>query len=131
MVCCCRRCCICGLSSSNEGTFRLRTSSSLMTCQPNWDFTGSLVYVPFFRLSSALANGGTKLLGTAQPNEPPFSAEPASLDFALAILSNLPFLPSCAMMALASSSVSTRIWLTLYSCLLYTSDAADDLLCVH
>ena len=114
MDCCCRRCSICGFSSSNVGIFKSRTSSSLMMCQPNWDFTGSLVYWPFFRLSSALAKGATKLLGTAQSSWPPFSAEPASLDFAFAILAKLPFLFSCLMMALASSSESTRMWLPWY-----------------
>src|SRR3989338_3846943 len=80
--CCCRRCCSCALTCSNGGAFSSRVSSSLMTCQPNCDCTGTLVYSPFFRLSSALANSGTKLPGTAQPNEPPCAAEPVSLDFA-------------------------------------------------
>jgi len=43
-----------------------RTSSSWMTCQPNWVCTGVSVYFPFSSLESASAKGLTKVDGVFQ-----------------------------------------------------------------
>ena len=45
--CACRRCCSCGFTSSNAGTFASRTSSTRITCQPNCVCTGCGVNLPF------------------------------------------------------------------------------------
>jgi hypothetical protein len=63
----------------------------------------------------ASENSGTKLAGLAQSRSPPLAPEPGSLLCFLAMSSNLaPFFRS-AMIFLAWSSVSTRMWRALYS----------------
>src|SRR5437899_244893 len=124
----------CCLTVSKVGNCMERTSSSWMTCQPNWVCTGVSVYFPFSSLESASAKGLTKVDGVFQSRSPPLSFEPGSLD-CLARSSNfVPFF-SCAMISLASESLSTRMWRALYSlsprdalALLYSASISSSLM---
>ena len=95
------------LSSSNGGKVRMRRSSTLMMCQPNWLFTGSEIW-PGCSLNAASANSGTMRSLVNQPRSPPSPA--GSLDSSVATLAkSSPFLTRSSA-AFASSSVGSRMW---------------------
>ena len=82
----------------------------LMMCQPNWLFTGAWLTSSTFIAKAASANSFTISSLENQPSSPPWPPLPLSVDFSLArpAKSAPPF--SCSMIALASSSVFTRMW---------------------
>ena len=62
----------------------------------------------------ASSNGLTICAGLKKPRSPPLAPEPVSSDFSLAMAAKSPPLSRSAMIALASSSVFTRMWLAWY-----------------
>ena len=94
-----------------------------MTCQPNWLWTGSVVNSPGCRANAASANSGTICSRRKNPRSPPLGAEgPVDRSCARAAKSA----PSCSSLitALASSSLSSRIWRA------WTSSFAKSSLCL-
>ena len=104
-----RYCSTCSFISSKGGTDFTRFSSSLMTCQPNWLFTGSETS-PGASLKAVSAKGCTMRSLVKKPRSPPSPFEPGSFDSSAATLakSSPPLTRAAAF--LASSSFSLRMW---------------------